>query len=152
MFPLTQRAPWVAPRQWCRIRAVLIPAAAAVLFDSDGRILLVRRGRPPEAGRWSVPGGKCEPGETTAQACVREVSEETGLQVEVVGLAGRIRRPGPDGNVFAIDDFVCRLIGGVIGAADDAADAGWFARSEFDGLELAVGLREALDDWNLLPR
>jgi 8-oxo-dGTP diphosphatase len=60
-----------------------ILAASAVICDEAGRVLLVLRGRDPQRGRWSVPGGKVEPGETLEQAATREALEETGLQVRI---------------------------------------------------------------------
>lgn len=98
-----------------------------------------------------MPGGKCEPGEPPATACVREVAEETGLQVVVERFAGRVRRPASSGHSYLIDDFVCRLVGGTLLAADDASEAGWFGLDHMAELELVPGLLEALDDWQLLP-
>src|SRR5579859_374033 len=67
-----------APTWWWAMRR-REPCAGGIVHDGDGRLLVVRRGRPPSAGRWSVPGGRCRPGEPAADACVREVAEETGL-------------------------------------------------------------------------
>lgn len=64
--------------------ADVVLAASAVVVDADGRVLLVKRGEEPEKGRWSVPGGRVDPGETLAQAAVREAFEETGLQVQII--------------------------------------------------------------------
>jgi ADP-ribose pyrophosphatase YjhB (NUDIX family) len=114
-------------------------------------VLLVRRGNAPSAGSWSVPGGRCLPGESAADACVREVAEETGLVVEIVRPAGTVERPAPDGSVYVIDDFVCRVVGGSLLAGDDATDARWVSRAELDELPLVPGLVEALDEWGALP-
>lgn len=100
---------------------------------------------------WSVPGGRCLPGEGAAAACVREVLEETGLHVEVVRLAGQVERPAPWGGVYVIDDFVCRLVGGTLGAGDDALDARWCTRAEMAELDLVPGLWKALVAWGALP-
>jgi ADP-ribose pyrophosphatase YjhB (NUDIX family) len=132
----------VAYRQAC---------AGAIVHDGGARILLIRRGRPPSAGLWSIPGGKCAPGETPAAACVREVAEETGLVVAIVRFAGRVEREGLDGDVFVIDDFVCRVVGGEVQAGDDAADARWLTRAELAALPLVPGLAEALTEWSALP-
>jgi ADP-ribose pyrophosphatase YjhB (NUDIX family) len=121
------------------------------VHDASARLLLIQRGREPSAGSWSVPGGRCWPGETPAAACVREVAEETGLQVEVVCLAGRVERPSATGGVYVIDDFVCRLVGGELTAGDDAVDARWVTRAELAELNIAPGLWTALEEWGLLP-
>ncbi len=84
-------------------------------------------------------------------ACVREVAEETGLDVRVLYYAGRVERDGPEGVVFDIDDFVCEVVGGTLCAGDDASDARWASRTELDALELAPGLLAALAGWNELP-
>lgn len=143
----------VAATACSRLEVMQIPSAGAVVFDGAGRILLIRRGKPPQAGRWSVPGGKCRPDESTEAACVREVWEETGIRVRVIRPAGRVTRPAPDGNEFLIDDFVCAVQGQVREpvAADDAADAGWFTMAELTELRLVTGLIEALIDWQLVP-
>lgn len=128
------------------------PCAGGIVHDAAGRLLLVRRGRAPSAGSWSVPGGRCLPGEAAADACVREVAEETGLAVEVVRLAGTVERAAPDGGVFVIDDFVCRVVGGSLAAGDDATEARWVSRSELARLPLVTGLLDALASWDALPR
>src|SRR5205823_10938256 len=103
-----------------RIRCV-----GAVVFDDAGRLLLVRRAREPGRGRWSVPGGRVETGETDAQAVIREVAEETGLVVEIVQLLGNVQRQAPGAAVFDIYDYRCRVTGGALQAGDDADDARW---------------------------
>jgi 8-oxo-dGTP diphosphatase len=127
------------------------PCAGGIVHDATGRVLLVRRGRAPSAGSWSVPGGRCLPGESSADACVRELAEETGLAVEVVRFVGTVERPAPDGSIYVIDDFACRVVGGVVSAGDDATDARWVSRAELAELQLVPGLVEALDGWGVLP-
>ena len=128
-----------------------IYAAAGIVFDDRRRLLLIRRGREPAALTWSVPGGKCLPGETAEAACVRELAEETGLLVQVERLAGRIHRPAPGGHRFVIDDFVCTVTGGELRAGDDAIEVGWFDRASFERMLLAPDLATTLTDWQLLP-
>lgn len=130
------------------------PCAGGIVFDGRRRMLVIRRGQAPSAGLWSVPGGRCRPGETPAAACVREVAEETGLAVRVVGLAGRVERDAPNGGIYVIDDFVCALGGDVDAppvAGDDADDARWVTRTELAALELVPGLWDCLLEWRLLP-
>jgi ADP-ribose pyrophosphatase YjhB (NUDIX family) len=114
-------------------------------------LLVVQRGRPPAAGKWSIPGGRCEPGEASRDACVREVTEETGLVVEVLRSAGRVVRDGPAGVLYDIEDFVCSVRGGVLKAGDDALAARWVTRAELDSLDMTPGLVEALASWGVLP-
>ena len=64
------------------MKANRIPCVGAIIRDPAGRLLLIKRGHDPEAGRWSLPGGRVEPGESDAQALVREMREETGLIVQ----------------------------------------------------------------------
>lgn len=68
----------------------------AWIVDPRGRILLVRRGRAPFRGRWSLPGGFCEWGETTEEACAREVREETGVEVRIGAVLGVYSDPKRD--------------------------------------------------------
>ena len=129
-----------------------VPCVGALVYDGSGRLLLVRRANPPAQGRWSVPGGRVEPGEDGEAAVVREVAEETGLVVEVERLVGSVRRDAPDGAVYVIDDYACRVTGGSLVAGDDAADAGWFGRAALATLATSPGLVEALTGWDALPR
>ena len=122
----------------------------AIITDDAGRLLLVRRGHEPEAGRWSLPGGRVEPGESDPQAVVREVREETGLRVEPGRLIGEVERPGPGGTVFDIHDYAASVSGGQLAAADDAADARWVHPRDIDGLDLTSGLAGTLTEWGVL--
>jgi len=137
------------------VAARLIPCVGAVVHDAEHRLLLVRRGRPPGRGLWSVPGGRVEPGESAAEAVVREVLEETALLVEPTATAGVVERPAPDG-VYVIEDFVARPAPGAdptaVRAGDDADEVGWFDLEQLDLLPCVDGLREALAGWGLLPR
>jgi len=110
----------------------------ALARDAAGRILLVRRGRPPFEGRWALPGGFVETGETTEEACARETLEETGLAVEVGGIAGVYSRPDrdPRGHTVSIVYF-CRPVGGDVRGGDDAAEARWFDAAEVSHLSFA---------------
>jgi 8-oxo-dGTP diphosphatase len=127
-----------------------IRCVGAIVTDDTGRLLLVRRGHEPEAGRWSLPGGRVNPGESDRQAVVREVHEETGLWVEPGRLVGAVERPAPDGAVFDIYDYAASASGGRLAAGDDAADARWVHPRDIDGLELTSGLARTLAGWGVL--
>ncbi len=127
-----------------------IPCAGAVAHDERGRLLLVRRGQEPAKGTWSIPGGRVEAGETWADAAVRELREETGLVGNVVGFAGLVERPAPDGSTYVIADFRLRA-SGEPRAGDDADDARWVSATELASLSTSPGLVEALAQWDALP-
>jgi len=133
-----------------------IACVGAVVIDGSGRYLLVRRGRPPGQGLWSIPGGKVEPGESDEEATAREVLEETGLAVEVGVFVGYVERPAPRGDLFRIRDFACRPAASAdpsaVRAGDDAADVGWFTADEVRALATTPGLVDALEGWGVLPR
>jgi ADP-ribose pyrophosphatase YjhB (NUDIX family) len=122
----------------------------AVVFDAQGRLLMIQRGHDPGAGLWSIPGGRIEPGETDEQALVRELLEETNLQVMVGRLVGRVRREGPSGTVIDIRDYAATVAAGTLCAGDDAADARWVTAAELGRLEVTEGLIEALTEWGVL--
>jgi 8-oxo-dGTP diphosphatase len=132
-----------------------IPCVGAVIKDEAGRLLLIRRGHEPGAGLWSIPGGRIEPGESDVAALVREVREETGLDVVAGKLLGAVQRPGLAGAVVDIRDYVAVVTGGALAAGDDAADARWvepatIAQMDAAG-QLTSGLTEALTSWQVLP-
>lgn len=129
-----------------------VPCAGVIAHDEHGRLLLVRRGTEPGRGRWSVPGGRCEPGEDAAAAAVREALEETGLVVRAAGLVGQVHRPGPGGVTYVIDDVRCVPVGGTLRAGDDADEVRWVTAAELAALPLVDGLREALSGWGVMPR
>ena len=106
--------------------------------DRRGRILLVRRGRPPFRGKWALPGGFCELGETTETSCAREVREETGVEVRVGGVRGVYSDPkrDPRGHtVTVLYDAVA--IRGKARGGDDASEARWFSVPDAAKLDLA---------------
>jgi 8-oxo-dGTP diphosphatase len=139
-----------APPILNRVSGSVIPCVGAVIEDDHGRLLLIKRGHAPGAGLWSLPGGRIEPGETDAEALVREMREETGLTVEPGRLVGRVRRPAQDGDVLDIRDYAATVTGGTLHAGDDAAEARWVAPGELDALPITEGLVEALTSWGVL--
>ena len=108
---------------------------AGIAFDADCRVLLVRG----EDRGWSVPGGRVEPGERLASACVRELREETGLEVRVGELAEVFERI--DGELhYVILDYLVAVVGGELSAGDDAVEVGWFSLAEVAGMQTTEGL------------
>jgi 8-oxo-dGTP diphosphatase len=130
-----------------------IPCAGAVVKDDEGRMLLILRGHDPGKGLWSIPGGRIEPGETGEEAVVREVREETGLDVICGQLLGSVERPSRAGDVIVISDFTAIVVGGELAAGDDAADARWATLDQLVALdtrgELTPGLLTALRSWGV---
>lgn len=116
-----------------------VSCAGAVVRDDEGRVLLVLRANEPSRGRWSLPGGRIEPGESAEQAAAREVREETGLDVTVGALVCRA-----DLGPYVVDDFAATVTGGALRAGDDALDARWFSVEEMRSLPLSPGLLGAL--------
>jgi 8-oxo-dGTP diphosphatase len=121
-----------------------------IVKDAAGRLLLIQRGHDPEAGRWSLPGGRVEPGESDRHAVVRELHEETGLQVECGDLVGFVERERQDGAVVVIRDYAATVVGGTLHPGDDAADARWVSPAGLAALPLTTGLAETLTEWGVL--
>lgn len=115
----------------------------AVAVDSE-RLLLVRRGHGPAAGAWSIPGGRVEGGETLAEAVVREVAEETGLEAVCDELIGWVERLGDDHHFVILDFRTTILDPRDPVAGDDAAEAAWVPLSEVAELTLVDGLASFL--------
>jgi 8-oxo-dGTP diphosphatase len=125
-----------------------IVSVGAVIVD-DGRVLLVKRGHAPLKGEWSLPGGVVEIGETLKAALVREVREETGLDVQVgpvIEVLDRVQR-GPDGRVeyhYVIIDYVCEPSGGSLACATDAVDARWVTAADLPEYRVTEKVREVV--------
>ncbi len=114
---------------------VPLVGVGAVVVD-EGRVLLVRRGREPLKGRWSLPGGLLELGESLTSGVAREVQEETGLTVEPIELIELLDRIHHEEQRvryhYVIADYLCRVTGGTLQAASDADDARWVERAEWN--------------------
>lgn len=112
----------------------LMGVGAVILHD--GRVLLVQRGTEPMKGRWSIPGGLLEVGESLVEGVRREVREETGLEVEVGELVELLDRINPhEGRIqyhYVIADYLCRPLGGELRAASDAAAVRWVEHAELN--------------------
>jgi 8-oxo-dGTP diphosphatase len=119
--------------------------AVGAIVVVDGALLLVRRAQPPAAGRWSVPGGRVEHGEMLTDALIREVREETGLEVVPGELAGWVERVG-EGHHFVILDFFAQVVSATseLLPGDDADRAEWVPLAELQNRTLVDGLAEFL--------
>ncbi len=129
-------------------------AVGAVAVDHD-QLLLVRRGRGPAQGHWSVPGGRVRRDETLAEAVTRELLEETGLEGVCGPLIGWAELLDPEGGThFVVLDFEVTIVadlGAVPVAGDDATEAEWVDLHEVGQRSLAPGLAEFLHDHGILP-
>lgn len=108
----------------------------------EGRVVLVRRGREPLRGQWSLPGGALELGETLTAGVVREVLEETGLVVRPLSLAGVFDRilPGENGRPqyhYVLVDYLCEPESGELCAGGDASEVCWCSADELESKGLA---------------
>lgn len=130
----------------------LVPAVSAVVRDDEGRLLVHRRS---DNDLWSIPGGRLEVGESASQAVVREVLEETGIEVEPVRLVGVYSDPRA---VVAYDDgevrqqfsicVACRLSGGALSAdSDESLEVRFVAPAELDDLPMSPAVRLRVSDY-----
>jgi ADP-ribose pyrophosphatase YjhB (NUDIX family) len=119
----------------------------AVVLDGE-RVLLARRGRAPSAGKWSIPGGLVHLGERLEEAAVREVQEETGLRVRLLGLCGVIDRVVRDPDAvryhYVIIDYVAESVGGRLEAGTDAAEVRWVAVGDLGQYDCTEGLADMI--------
>lgn len=120
-----------------------VPGVGAIVVEG-GKVLLVERGKEPQKGFWSLPGGAVETGELLEDALRRELREETGLEVDILHLVEVFERIMPDeqGRTeyhYILLDYVCRPIGGTLRAADDAGRAQWFSPDEIADLKITRG-------------
>ncbi len=114
----------------------LQPGVAAILFDDQDRILILKRTKGPY---WCIPGGRMEIGESAQECCIRETEEETGLKIVVKKLIGLYTNPRsicsyPDGNVHQsfIALFLCEIIGGWLRESEETTRFHWMSREELD--------------------
>ncbi|MFD8461546.1 NUDIX hydrolase [Streptomyces antimycoticus] len=129
----------------------LVPAASAVVVDDAGRILLQRR---RDNDMWALPGGVMQIGESLPDCAIRETREETGVDVEIVGIVGTYTNPR---HVFAYDDgevrqefsvcFVARPVAGRLVVSEESTDVRWFEPAEVDALPMVPSIRKRVNDW-----
>jgi ADP-ribose pyrophosphatase YjhB (NUDIX family) len=129
----------------------LVPGASAIVADNEGRILLQRRS---DNGRWALPGGVMDIGESIAEATAREVQEETGLTVEPERIVGVYTDPG---HVFAYDNgevrqqfsicFACRMVGGEVRPSSESTEVRFFATADIESLNIHPSIRLRIEDY-----
>jgi 8-oxo-dGTP diphosphatase len=125
--------------------------SADVTIIQNSSILLVQRANDPYKGFWALPGGFIEPGETIEQCAIRETKEETGINVEIIGINNVYSKPGRDPRGWTITvNFICKVLSGGLKAGDDAGDAAWFPLDGVPPLAFdhADALRDALSKVN----
>jgi 8-oxo-dGTP pyrophosphatase MutT (NUDIX family) len=122
----------------------------AIIFDENKHVLLTRRA---DNGLWCLPGGAMDSGESAAEACEREVWEETGLRVKVKRFVGVYSDPNqliiyPDGNrVFVVAlSFEAEIVGGELGLSNETTDAGFFPVTEMETMQLLGNHRSRVED------
>ena len=127
----------------------VVPAAVGCVTDDEGRLLLEHR---VDNDLWALPGGTHDFGESIVETVIREIREETGLEVEVTGLVGiytdpRARIAYTDGEVrqqFTLS-FRCRVLGGTLEKDSESQELRWVARDELDGLTIHPSMRLRID-------
>lgn len=116
-----------------------LKVATGVVIENDrGEVLLIQKSRGPYIGYWVVPGGRIIPGEKSDECAIREVKEETGLDVEIVknlGFEEDITEINGKMTHLILPQFYAKLKGGRLNAADDAKDAKWFSKEELKKLK-----------------
>jgi len=134
----------------CRDGRLAVGTSAAVFADNCQRILLIRR---TDNGKWQVPGGYMEPGESLTEACEREVLEETGLHVKVNRLISVITDPNtllvyPDGNRWqlVVLHFEAEPVDGKLSGSIESSEVAYFTRAEIDGLDMSAFDRLRIED------
>jgi ADP-ribose pyrophosphatase YjhB (NUDIX family) len=136
-----------------------IPAASrppvlgvgAVIWNDKREIVLIRRGKAPRQGQWSIPGGHLEWGESLHDAVVREVLEETGLSVEIAGLIDAVDliardESGEATRHYVLIDFAARALSGELRAGSDAAEGRWVPFSGLDDYALWSETRRIIEE------
>lgn len=127
----------------------LVGAGIIVRRDRDQKVLLIKRKFPPNEGRWSLPGGMVELGETPRDAATREVKEETGLKVVIeklfdVGSDIHFGSRSKPKYHFVLIDYVAKYTGGKVRLNQESSSYGWFSFAEMVGLDMSAGTTKVL--------
>lgn len=132
--------------------AEVVELCVGAIVVDDGRLLMVRRGREPSAGDWSIPGGRVEPGEALPEAVLRELREETGIEGLCGELVGWVERIDDERHLVILDFAVTTLDPVEPVAGDDADDAEWVGLTEVGERRLTPGLGQFLVDQGVIDR
>jgi 8-oxo-dGTP diphosphatase len=134
-----------------KVRPAPVVAVGAICMV-EGALLLVRRANPPEAGRWTIPGGRVEPGEALSHAVERETLEETAVTVRCQGLRGFAERISPSFH-YVILDFDVSLVGAPNAKpGGDATEVAWVAAEDLASIDTVSGLNEFLSEHGVIAR
>jgi ADP-ribose pyrophosphatase YjhB (NUDIX family) len=123
-------------------------AVSAAIFR-DNKVLVVRRAHAPAQGLWTLPGGRVEVGETLVAAVTREITEETGLAIEVIGLAGyreiiTDKAVADRGRHFVILPFAARWVAGEVRLNEELSECKWLRPQAVGDLATTEGLQDVL--------
>ncbi|MFZ2170837.1 MAG: NUDIX hydrolase [Methylococcaceae bacterium] len=121
-------------------------AVGGIVFNNQKQVLMIKRNQPPAMGFWSIPGGKLEPGESLAEACQREIREETGLETDIKNIVAVVERR-IEGFHYVIIDFLAILMDEtdiLPIAQSDVAEARWVSIERLNDYNLVTGLTEII--------
>lgn len=110
------------------------PFACDMMLIKNGKVLLIKRGLEPFLGQWAIPGGRIEDGETAEQCAIREMKEETGLDIEIEKLVGIYSDPARDPRGIIAATYLVKKTGGKLIAGSDASEYGWFDLNDLPDL------------------